>query len=437
MKRPTLLLRPGAVSFLIKIASVGVGLVSAIIMVRMMGAGAYGEYSYIFALVTLVAIPAQLGLPNLVVRETARAKQARKMGQILHVWKWAHQVVVLISLACVLILGAGAFFLQSTGIRPETLFWALPLIPLIALGNIRGAALRGLGRVNLGQLPEMLLRPVLFVLALFAGWLGFGNGKVDATMAMQLQSLSALIAFAIGGFWLLGNRPEVGVIEPISSDQNRIWLKSSVILGLVAGLQTLNGNADVVLMGMMRSNAEVGIYKIAGTIGAMSSFVLASLSVVVMPKVVALLHSEDKAALQHLVRRTAQMSFAAALACILVLAVAGQTLLVLCFGPEFVASYPAMLILVLGHMICAFFGPLTLLLNMAGLEREAFIGVGIGALVNIGASLLLIPMFGGTGAAVATTASFAVWNVLLYLRARKKLGIDCAAFPLLRISRKT
>jgi len=419
--------RAGLVSLAIKLASVGLGLVAAMLMARMLGPGRYGEYAYVFALVTIVAIPAQLGLPNLVIRETARAKAEDDPGRILGVWGWAHRVVALVSLVAVAALLVFALLLPPAELELSTLIWALPLVPLIALGNIRGAALRGLGKVNLGQMPEMVLRPALFLLALAVVWLLRGRAGLSATGAIQLQGLAALIAFALGSLWLLRHRPDAMRPAPIAAQQHRQWLRASVVLGLVAGLQTFNANADLVMLGLMRDNREVGIYKIASTVGATAAFVLASLNVVVMPRVVALLHAGETGALQHLVRRTAQASFAAALASILIVLLLGEFLLGLLFGADFRAAYPALLVLMAGHAISAFFGPLTLLLNMASLERETLVGVAIGALTNVLANLLLVPPLGGLGAALATTGSILVWNVFLFLRTKKALGIHCSA----------
>lgn len=421
------LARAGAISIAIKVVNVSLGLLAAMIMARILGPSVYGEYVYVFALVSIVAIPAQLGLPNLVVRETVIAKAECNPARILGVWGWAHRAVALVSLVVIALMLVLMLVFPSRDLRLTTLLWALPLVPLIALGNIRGAALRGLGKVNLGQMPEMVLRPVLFLLALVLAWLMLDSGRLGATGTIQLQGLAAAIAFGLGSLWLLRNRPSGTRPERIPADVHRRWLRASVVLGLVAGLQTFNANADLVMLGLMRENDEVGIYKIASTVGAVASFVLMSLNMVIMPRCVSLLTAGETEALQHLVRRTAQASFVAALTSILVVLVWGEFLLGLLFGANFRAAYPALLVLMSGHAVSAFFGPLTLLLNMANLERETLVGVVIGAMTNILANLLLVPHFGGLGAALATTSSILVWNVFLFLRTKKKLGINCSA----------
>lgn len=418
--------RPGLVSLGIKICGVGIGMVIAIVLARLLGAADFGEYSYVLAIVTLLAIPTQLGLPNLVIRETARAQLAGTPEVTLAVWRWTHQLVALISIFSIFLLIAGFILLPAENVEFWSWFWAIPLLPLIALGSIRGAALRGLGKVNLGQLPEILLRPVFFLVLLGIG-IFLSTTELSPARAMQFHALGALLAFLVGGYWLFRYRPRSAKHYTLSRETHRLWLKSAAVLGLVSGLQVFNANADLVMLGILRGTVDVGIYKVAMTIAGSATFVLASLNVVIMPQVVMLLKQGDRPALQAVVGRTARLSFMAALAITIALILSGMPLLRLTFGPEFISAYWPMLALLIGNCISAFFGPVTLVLNMAGQEKETLKGVMAGAAVNIALNFLLIPKFGGFGAAIASTSSLTIWNVFLFARTAKKLHVRCSA----------
>jgi len=49
------------------------------------------------------------------------------------------------------------------------------------------------------------------------------------------------------------------------------------------------------------------------------------------------------------------------------------------------------------------------------------------ALLNVVLNSLLIPFYGMSGAAVASTISLLIWNALLFLRVGKSLGINSCA----------
>lgn len=414
--------RPGLVSFAIKVGGVGFGLVTAVVLARVLGAPGYGEYSYVLALVMLVAIPAQLGLPNLVVRETARAQAAGEGARMLALWGWVQRVVAVISVLSMAALVAFFFVALRDRVRFETLLWALPLLPLIALGNLRGGALRGLGRVNLGQLPEVLLRPA-FLLAFLLVAVLIAPAALTPARAMQFHVLGAALAFGLGALWLARHRPRgISPARP-TAQERRLWLKSAAILGAVSGLQVFNANADLVMLGLFRDTATVGVYKVAASIATSASFMLAALSVVIMPQVVTLIESRRTRALQTLVTRTTRRSFAAAAAIFAGFALLGGVFLERAFGAEFAASYPPMVVLLASQTIGAFFGPVSMVLNMAGLERVTLGGVAVGAGVNVVANLALIAPFGALGAATASLLSLAIWNVLLARSARRHLGL--------------
>ena len=73
-------------------------------------------------------------------------------------------------------------------------------------------------------------------------------------------------------------------------------------------------------------------------------------------------------------------------------------------------------------------GPVGLLLNMTGHERETAKGVAISAVLNMVLNFLLIPRWGITGAAVATTVSMIAWNLLLAWQVNTKLTIQPTIF---------
>jgi len=65
---------------------------------------------------------------------------------------------------------------------------------------------------------------------------------------------------------------------------------------------------------------------------------------------------------------------------------------------------------------------------MTGYEWDTAKGVGIAAGVNFVLSLLLIPIVGIEGAAMANAVSVAVWNILMAGWVYKKLKIKSFGF---------
>jgi len=94
------------------------------------------------------------------------------------------------------------------------------------------------------------------------------------------------------------------------------------------------------------------------------------------------------------------------------------------FGSAFQSAYAPVLVLSAGQVVNAASGSVGFLLGMTGEERAAArITVATGAL-NLLLNAAMIPLRGLLGAALATTASGVVWNVLLVRRVRVVLGIQ-------------
>src|SRR5690606_16348901 len=131
------LMRGGVGSIAVKIASTGLNLILAVVLARLLGVEEFGVYSFIFPLVTILAIPAQMGLPNLVVRETAKAQVAERWDVIKGLWRWSTLMAVGMSTVLVVVGSLTAFVLADsiTSLHMQTFWWALALVPLIALGN--------------------------------------------------------------------------------------------------------------------------------------------------------------------------------------------------------------------------------------------------------------------------------------------------------------
>ena len=167
---------------------------TSVVLARALGPSAYGNYAYVFAIVTLLALPSQVGIPTLLVRETAKAQAQEDWPRLKGLWSWATRVILVMSLV---IAAVAAIFVIWRGAPTDvdlrwTLAVGLLLVPLIALGNARGAALRGLRKIVSGQLPETVLRPVMLVVFIGGAW--WFNGRMSAHAAMGWHVLAAALA---------------------------------------------------------------------------------------------------------------------------------------------------------------------------------------------------------------------------------------------------
>lgn len=412
----------------LRIVNLALNLGLTVFLARTLRPEGYGVYAFAFSLVTLLAVPAHVGLPNLVVREVARNQLRERWNLIRGLLSRAHQAVFLLSAA----VGVGATFIAWVVFRHtvllefDTYVWAVILIPFIALSNVCGATLRGFRRVIQGQLSEMFLRPGIHLLLVAV--VAFSS-VLTPQRAMALHALAAVFAFVVSMVLVLRALPlEIRTVAPTYDTST--WLRSLLPLSFLAGMQVINSQTDIVMLGLFTTSEEVGIYRVTVQGASLVVLGLQAVNMVVAPHFARLYASDDQASLQQLVSSSARGIFLFSLPVLGVFVFYGEDVLRLAFGSEFSAGYPSLVILGLGQLANAAMGSVGILLNMTGHERDTARVVAIAAGANIVLNLILIPPFGMNGAALASAITLLICNILLWSAARNRLGINSTAFSL-------
>jgi len=414
----------------IKLAYAAIAFATSIVLAKLLAPSGYGIFSYVIALVALLTIPSELGIPNLAVREIAMAHTRKDWGRMRGFIVWAHRTVALTS--CTLILMAAiALLLWGERFGPGKLacMWlALILVPLVSLGALRDAMLRGLRKVLLGQLSQPIIRPLVLLIALSLLW-QFGIELASPVRVMGLHVMSVAFAFLCGLFLFLRNKP-AELRGAQSRFQSAIWLRSSMPFGMTAALQLINGRTDILALGFFQADADVGIYRVAVQLAAVVIFGMQAVATIQGPHIAHLYAKGDMQKLQQMMTRSAQAILLFALPIVIVIVLFGEFIIRTVYGPAFETAYLPLVILCVGQLVNASMGSVASLLNMTGHERDTTKSVFVGAIVNVVLNLSLVPVWGMTGAAVATSTTLIVWNLIMWRKARLRTGIETS--PLFR-----
>jgi O-antigen/teichoic acid export membrane protein len=399
-----------------------------ILLARWLGAAQFGVYAFAMAVVTLLAIPAGLGLPSVIIRFASEYHFRGDWARIRGLLGFANRSVLVASLVLMALLVLVAGF-PRFGLDAEyrhALYLAAPLVVLLGLEELRSAALKGLDRVLVGQIPEMLVRPAVFlagVLILMAAPV-----QADAQTALWLYLTAALVAFILGAVLLLSTvRPHLRGLDAVSDTP--MWVRTALPLLLLGGVQVIGAQMDLILLGLYRSSEETGVYRATFQVAQLVTFAWIAVNTVIAPKLSRLQVAGDRSGLQTLVVQANRVTFVLALPVALLCLLAGEQVLGLVFGAEYRVGYTALAILVVGRLVNALLGSSSTVMRMTGLERQALRGIVAGTLVNLVLNVLLIPRWGIEGAAVASTAGLVVWNVMLAVEVRRRLNIRILYAP--------
>lgn len=406
-----------------RIVNVGLGYAVTVALARSLGPAGFGVYSVVLALISLLGMPAQFGLPVLLVREIGAARAREAWGLMRGLGLWAHGFVLIASLPIFAIAVAVAL-LAPRLVPPERLhvmLWGAALIILLPLMAVRGGVLRGLHKVVLGQAAEQIVRPVAFLILLAAPLL-WGRHVDTPEGAMSANVISTGLAWAFGTVLLLRFWPPEAR-RAKAQFEGRRWGASILSMGLANSMFLIDGQIGVLILGALGTAHEAGIYKAASQGALFSVMGYVAVNTAIGPRLAAAWSRGDRAGAQVAVTRGARLSIAFSAPVCLVFILIGEAGIELAFGKGFGPAYWPLLILTFAQMFMSAFGSSSALLNMTHNERLNTISFGAGLAMNVAFSLALIPAFGAIGAAAAAGSSIVARTILQWWFVRRRLNM--------------
>lgn len=420
------LIRGSGGTFALKIGSVILGFAVSISLTRILGSHGYGIYAYAMAWVNVLAIVATLGMHGVLVRQMA-IYQSQDRGDLLRgMVRFSTYVAIGASLAILAIAYLGTWTWQDA-IDPElrsALWTALLIIPVYALVKMRESAMMGLQRAVMGQMPNMLIQPAVFLVLVWLAYLVI-NGALTPMQSLLLQLAAVFATLIVGSRWLSSTLSKI-YSKNECHYEIRPWLASAMPLLFVQCMQVINNKANIVLLGTLDTMQSVGIYSVASQVSSLISFVLLAVNAPLAP-VIARLHSNGETSeLQKVITKSARLVLFVSLPIAVFFMLYGDWVLSF-FGQDFTAGAQALAILATGQLINVAMGSVGVILVMTGHEKTVAASFSLAAALNLTLSAALIPQWGIMGAATATACSIIIWNTLLMLKIRRFLKIDTTA----------
>ncbi len=436
--REEMFMRRAIESILIQGALMVTRLIASVILARLLGVAGYGSYSFIYAIIILINIIPASGLEYTVVRFASTYVAAGRLGLLRGIFSRAFLAAAAFGLAA----AALVFAVSRTSIvapihafSPSVLAAAaIPLLflPLVA---VTGGMIRSLHPGVIGQLPEYLVRPLIFLVFVACIFILGQQVQPSPALAMIGQGLAAICALGLALFWFFRYRPRY-IWRVRLEYETKSWVKTMLPLAFMGGLTMINLQVDILLLGGMTTAHETGLYKVAVQGANIVALSAVGVNLLMAPRITSLYSQGQPERLQKLLNLSIHGAFVVALFVAIVFWFEGQTILVTIFGQGYRSSYPILAILCLSQIANTGMASAGLILNMTGHERDALL-ITVGAVcVNIALNVILIPYFSGIGAALATMIAMILWKSCLAYRAWWKTGLVSVVFLSL-FSRRT
>jgi O-antigen/teichoic acid export membrane protein len=159
--------------------------------------------------------------------------------------------------------------------------------------------------------------------------------------------------------------------------------------------------------------------------------VLIAANIIVAPKLAELYQQKNMASLGQVARQAASFMTIMASPILLFFLIFPQWVMGL-FGPEFAAGWIYLVIMSFGQLINVWTGSVGFLLIMTGNEKSLLSANLIAALFCTLFSLVLIPLYGGIGAAISVAMPLSIVNLLRVRFVWHTMGILAITLPTLK-----
>ena len=393
-----------------------VNLAIQVLIVRYLSVESYGAFAYALSVALVGEAVARFGMRRGASRYMPFYEESGDLNRMAGTFVLAVGTVLAIGLAVVLVIAgfrgaiAGSFADDTTAVTVIVLL-AL-MAPIEALGTLLDGVFAVFGRPRAVVARRFVLTP-LFRLAVVGLLVAQDEGVVFlaagyvVTGGLGLAMYGPLLVRVLREHDLLSRlRPSRLTVPAREVLSFTVPLLSSDITGAVMT------SAGGILLGLMATSTDVAELRAVMPVALTMGYVLTSFGTLLVPLASRLYVRSEAEELNNLYWRTAMWTGVLAYPVMLVCVVLAEPVTVLLFGDRYEPAAPVLAVLAVGQFFNTATGSNSVLLGV--FRRVRFIALtnlaGLAAILVL--MLVLIPPFDAVGAAVATTVTFILLNVI-------------------------
>jgi len=409
----------------------GAGLLATVIIARLYGANIMGIVTVLNSFLMLVTIVTVLGTNTSILRLVPEHLVKYSPTSAFKLYRKIQKMVILVS-----VLSAALVFMGSDLIADKcfskphlSFYFALAAISIVfkSMMLLNTQAVRGLKLTKMFAIMLFLPQAVNVILLLLLGPL-FSTTDIPIYALLGSFAITGIVGWAVVEFAFKSKRHPA---DRVSIAPARRILSISLPMLMTGAMSFFMGQIGVLVLGMYKSDAEVGCYGVAVRLATFTSFMLSAISTVAAPKFSELFHSGDVDKLLYVAKKSAKLIFWTTTPILVVLILVGRPILRTFFGEEFASAYYALTILAVGQFVNSISGSTGFFMNMTSNHSVYQFIMLTATLINIGLTFLLIPSLGMNGAALAAMVSTSWWNIVTLIYIKLKFGKTTGYFPLL------
>lgn len=388
--------------FFAKIGSMAITFFATAYIARNLGPTNYGELSYAISFVGLFSFIAYLGIDQILHRDLI--KYPEKRNELLGS---AILLRIVAAIVTIIIITVTAFFMSSKDV-------SLLLIFIISLSTFFGAfqlLSYEFQAAAQSKYPSILLLCIVVILNLLKIiTIYYGQGVIYLAGIVLLEP----ILYSVGYLYLKARIYKDLMKLTVTRKSMTLILKDSFPLIFASAFFLIYSRIDQVMLKNMIGAEAVGLYDSAVRISELSYFIPQLILVALLPAIV----NAKTTSIELYYKRTKKLLFTIlgiSLVVALSITVLAKYLLLIIFGGAFLGALPALYICAWSTVGASLNSFAQQILVVENATKNVTVAAFLGMITNVILNLLFIPLYGISGAALATLISYTIPFLSLFL----------------------
>ena len=400
------------ITFAASVVSMFIGFVITVLLGRYLGAGDLGLYRMVSTIYGIAMLFAAIGIPAAIIKYVAEFKDDRAKSDAIVSSGVITSLILGIVFSVLFYFLSGIFegIFDMPGLS-GLLKILSPVFPFALVGGALLGLLNGRREMKRYGTATILQSVLMLVVSVSLIYCGFGVAGV--VIGVVISSVGWCL------YLLLITRDYFEITFEGYADNTKTMLGFGVQIFGVNAINMINYQADIILIGYFLTATDVGYYAVAVGLSKFFWLIPQAIQTITYPATSEYWSNNNHSALQIMIDKSMKYT-----ACVLFPVGLGvgffsKEIITLIFGDAFIHAVLPLQILVMGTVV---FGVVKAIGgSVTGMGRPD-IGlkiVGISATTNVVLNLLLIPIYGISGAAVATAISLfvaALLNIFITIR---------------------
>lgn len=398
-----------------------VAIITTPIITRILGSGGYGDYAFVISLLGIITIFTRMGISAGIRKYIVEDRDEERWRE--RVFGFYFQLGMVLAIVSSIVIAVFSFSgLASRYLGEEFKIYFYLLCGIVLAEQfiyVFRYTLMGLGYEHYSE-PLIVGKRILFAL------IGISLAYIDYGVAGLLAgTIIAAAISSVAAYYLLKDKISMSIV--FGSIPAKVPYRELVgfnVFNTIFVLLTMSlYHIDILLLQLFIGSEQTGFYKAALVIAEFLWFAPVAIQTVFIHSTSEMWSKNQHERITRIASQTTRYTLGVGILLAIGLASLADPFVPLYFGTEYEATIVPLLLLLPGALGFAVARPIFAIGQGKGDLRTLIYATGTVAIINLVLNLLLIPLYGMNGAAVATSISYGSM-IVFHIWSARKVGFD-------------